>query len=88
MTAAQVIYSLCAFTALACTVLLARSWLATRSPLLFWSVLCFAGLTVSNVLLVLDRLVLGPAISLAPLRLTTTLGAVMLLVYGLIQSDR
>jgi hypothetical protein len=51
-----------------------RSWRANRAPLLFGSALRFAGLTMSKVLLVVDKLVLldrglGPerlAITLAP----------------------
>jgi hypothetical protein len=77
------IYLLCALTALACFGLLLRGWLANRAPLLFWSALCFAGLTVSNVLLVLDKLVL-PDVDLTPLRSAVTLASLLLLVVGLV----
>ena len=52
------IYFMCAVTAFVCFALLWRGWRSNRAALLFWSALCFAGLTVSNVLLVLDKLVL------------------------------
>ena len=51
------VYVLCALTAALCAVLLFQAWSRTRLPLLFWSGLCFAGLTASNVLLVVDLLV-------------------------------
>ena len=80
------IYSLCALTAVMCCVLLWRSWRASGARLLFWSALCFAGLTLSNVLLVVDKLVL-PDRDLTPERLAITLAALSLLVFGLIWGD-
>jgi hypothetical protein len=80
------IYFLCALTALACFALLWRSWRTTRAVLLFWSALCFAGLTVSNVLLVADKLML-PDVDLMTLRLLVTLGALLLLLVGLVWGD-
>jgi hypothetical protein len=86
MTVGALIYFMCALTALACFALLWRAWRANRASLLFWSALCFAGLTVSNVLLVLDKLIL-PDVDLAPLRLTVTLAALLLLIFGLMGGD-
>ena len=83
---ADIIYILCALTGVACCVLLWKAWRSTRSRLLFWSALCFAGLSVSNILLVTDKVLLpGPA--LGPLRLGITLLALLLLLFGLIWSD-
>lgn len=79
----QLIYSMCALTALACAWLLLRSYVATRHRLLLWSGLCFVGMTVNNTLLVLDRVVLGGA-ELATWRLVIALVAVLLLVGGLV----
>lgn len=79
----KVIYTLCALTALACSVLLLRSYMRTRFRLLLWSGLCFAGLTLTNVLLVLDRLVFTQA-DLSTWRLSIALVSVMSLVVGLI----
>lgn len=81
---APIVYILCALTSLACAVLLGRAYGKTRVPLLFWSALCFAGLTVTNVLLCVDLLFLGEAISLAWIRAAIALISVLLLLYGLI----
>lgn len=80
---APLIYSLCALTCLICSVLLFRSYGQSRSRLLFWSGLCFLGLTASNVLLVLDRVVL-PTVDLSAARLTAAFIALLLLLFGLI----
>jgi hypothetical protein len=79
---AALIYSLCALTCLACVVLLFRSYRQTRGRLLFWSALCFVGLTASNILLVLDRLVFPNDLS-AP-RLAAAFIGLLLLLFGLI----
>jgi len=83
---AALIYSLCALTSITCLVLLWRSWRQSGARLLFWSALCFAGLTASNVLLVIDKLVL-PDVDLAPVRLSVTLLALLLLIFGLVWGD-
>lgn len=83
---APIIYSLCMLTSLACFGLLLRGWRSSGSRLLFWSALCFAGLTVNNFLLVIDKLVL-PAADLSMLRLTVALVAPLLLLFGLIWEE-
>ena len=45
--------------------------------------LCFVGLTATNTLLVLDKIV-WPAVDLSPLRHSVTLVAMLVLLYGLI----
>jgi uncharacterized membrane-anchored protein len=81
------IYTLCALTCLVAALLLFRAWRQSRSPLLAWSALCFAGLTVSNTILVLDRTIfLDRDFSTA--RLVVALLALLLLIIGLIwESD-
>ena len=59
MTAA-IIYTLCALTALACAYLLLQGYRRGGYRLLLWSGLCFAGLTINNLLLVIDKLILPP----------------------------
>ena len=81
-----IVYTLCALTALTCAVLLLRAWLQSRAPLLFWSGLCFAGLTFNNVLLILDRFVFRE-MDLTNLRLATALLSLLLLLYGLIWEE-
>jgi len=64
-----------------------RSWRATRLRLLFWSALCFAGLSINNVLLVVDKLVFPTQVDLSTWRLVTALIAVLLLLVGLIWEE-
>ncbi|MDM5180431.1 DUF5985 family protein [Massilia sp. DJPM01] len=80
---AAAIYVLCMFTALACAWLLLASYTRTGHRLLFWSGLCFCGMTLNNLILVLDKLVF-PRVDLLTLRLVTALLSVSLLLYGLI----
>ena len=80
---AAAVYVLCALTAALCAILLFQAWRRTRLPLLFWSGLCFAGLTASNVVLVVDLLVI-PHVDLFVWRNLTALVALGLLIFGLI----
>lgn len=84
---AAMIYTLCALTSITCLVLLWRSWRASGARLLFWSALCFAALSVNNVLLVLDRVVWPVEVTLAMPRLLAALVAVLLLLFGLIWEE-
>jgi hypothetical protein len=80
---AGVVYMLCALTALLCAHLLLRTYRRSRYQLLLWSGLCFVGLTVNNLMLVLDKLVL-PWIDLSTWRLVPALLGMLVLLYGLI----
>jgi len=84
---ALLIYSLCSVTALACAILLLLSARRTQSRMLLWSGLCFAGLTLTNLLVIADRYVF-PNIDLSTLRLVSALIAILLLLYGLIIEER
>jgi hypothetical protein len=83
---AELIYSLCALTSLLCAFLLLRSYRKSKSRLLLWSGLCFAGLTLNNILLVLDKIVL-PMVDLSLCRRIVALLAILALLYGLIYDD-
>jgi hypothetical protein len=83
MALSTVIYGLCAVTALLCAGLLLSAYGRTRYRFLLWSGLCFVGLTATNMLLVLDKLV-WPAVDLSPWRHSVTLVAMLVLLYGLI----
>lgn len=83
---AAAIYTLCALTSILCFVLLWRSWRQSGARMLFWSALCFAALSVNNVLLVLDNLVFVD-IDLGLARLVAALIAVLLLLFGLIWEE-
>lgn len=83
---AAVTYTLCALTAFACGWMLLRSYMRNRSRLLLWSGLCFAGLFVNNLLLIVDRF-LFPETDLSRYRLLTALVALLPLLYGLIWEE-
>lgn len=78
-----IVYSLCALTALVCALLLFLAWRRSRYRLLLWSSFCFMGLTLNNLLLVLDKLIF-PEIDLSLWRLTTALVSLGVLLFGLI----
>jgi heme/copper-type cytochrome/quinol oxidase subunit 4 len=85
---ASLIYILCALVSLACTVLLLRGYVQSRTRLLLWSGLCFLGFTISNLLVFID-LKIFPQIDLYPWRLISAAIAMLILVYGLIwEGDR
>ena len=84
---ANVVYSLCALTSIVCAVLLIQGFLRTRSRLLLWSSLCFVGLVVNNLLLVVDRIFV-PDVDLYTIRSFSALVALTLLVYGLIWESK
>jgi Family of unknown function (DUF5985) len=77
------IYSLCAITSLISSWLLTRAYWRTRSRLLLWSAISFAGLTLNNLALWVDKLVL-PETDLSTLRTSIALVAMMILLYGLV----
>jgi uncharacterized membrane protein len=79
----SVIYTLCAAVALLCAVLLLSAWRRQRHRLLLWSGLCFAGFTVNNVILVLDKIVFLET-DLSVLRTGVALVSIAVLLYGLI----
>ncbi|RYF55343.1 MAG: hypothetical protein EOO29_53925 [Comamonadaceae bacterium] len=81
------IYTLCALTSLAAAVLLWRAWFGSRSPLLFWSALCFLLLTGNNILLVFDKVVFPVEVDLRLWRLGSSLLAVGVLLVGLVWED-
>ena len=79
----SIIYGLCAAVALLCAVLLLAAWRRHGFRLLLWSGLCFAGFTVNNVLLVLDKVVFLD-VDLSVWRTATAAISIAVLLYGLI----
>ena len=74
--------------AVLCAALLLRAYSTVRKRLLLWSGICFAGLAISNALLVADLFVIADR-DLYVARLAVAACAMVLLVYGLIfESDR
>jgi hypothetical protein len=83
MTAAQVIYLLCAATSLVAAAMLLRQYLRRRTPLLLWSSVGFVGLAINNVLVWVD-LGLFTGVDLSLIRGAAGAIAMVVLVYGLI----
>jgi hypothetical protein len=77
------VYLLCAATSIVCMVLLMRGYARSGTRLLLWSMLCFVGLAVNNLLLFVDLVVL-PNVDLRWPRYATALAAVSILIYGFI----
>lgn len=84
---APVVYGLCAVTAAACAALLWRGWRRTRVRLLLWTCVCFCGLALNNLMLIVDTVVL-PDVDLAIPRLLPALAGVLALLYGMIWDSR
>ncbi|HUQ10671.1 MAG TPA: DUF5985 family protein [Steroidobacteraceae bacterium] len=66
-----------------CAMLLLRAYVRVRKRLLLWCGLCFAGLTLSNALLIVDLYVM-PDVNLYPQRLVVAAGAMLAMLYGLV----
>ncbi len=80
---AHIIYGLCTLTAFLCAFLLLQAYGRTHHRLLFWSGIGFAGLTCNNFLLVIDKLLI-PALDLSTWRTSVALGAMLVLLFGLV----
>ena len=80
---ASAVYLLCALTSLACAILLLRGYRQRRARLLLWSGLGFVGITLGNVMLVVDMVVL-PQRDLALFRSVPVLVGLAVLIYGLV----
>jgi hypothetical protein len=79
-----IIYTLCALTAFICAVLLLKAHYRTGYKLLLWGGLCFAGVTLSNGLLVIDKIFTPSNVDLSIWRYSLTLMSLLVLLYGLI----
>ena len=80
---AAVVYTLCAFTALTCALLLIRAYFRSRYRMLLWGGISFIAFTVGNIVLVADKIFL-PRIDLATWRYAITLVAMAILFYGVV----
>lgn len=79
----SVVDFLCVLVSLLCAVMLFRGFFRGGHRMLLWSGLCFAGLTVNNILGFLD-LILPPQIDLFPQRLIVSSVSVLVLLLGLL----
>ncbi|MGE0627643.1 MAG: DUF5985 family protein [Hyphomicrobiaceae bacterium] len=80
---AGIVYFLCALGAAGCAILLLHSYKRSRYRLLLWSGLCFTGLTLNNLLLVLDKLVVQD-FDMSMWRSGVTLVSMCILLFGLV----
>ncbi|HEY7326100.1 MAG TPA: DUF5985 family protein [Gemmataceae bacterium] len=78
-----IIYLLCATTALTCCLLMLRGYRHRHVRLLLWGSFCFLALTVENLILFVD-LVLIPETDLSAFHLAAAMIGVGILAYGLI----
>lgn len=83
---AAAVFILSAVISLASAVLLLRSFAHTRTRLLFWAGLCFVGLSLNNIMLFVDK-VLVTDVDLSTWRALPALVGMLLLVYGLVVEE-
>jgi hypothetical protein len=84
---AEAIYLLCGMTSLVAAALLFRMWRRRGTRLLLWSCLCFGGLALNNLFLIIDLEVV-PDTDLMLLRTATAFASVVLLLFGLVWEAR
>ena len=80
---APLIFALCALAAAICAFLLLQAYGRGGYRLLLWSGLCFVGLTLNNLTLVVDKIIV-PHVDLSIPRAALALMAMSVLLYGLI----
>lgn len=80
------LYLTAALSSSACTILLFRGYRRRRIRLMMWSGICFAGLTINNVALFVD-LVIVPDVNLRLVRLVAALAGLLVLLYGFIWDE-
>lgn len=84
---AELVYELCAATAILCAALLYKGYRAQGTRLLAWASVGFAGLALNNILLFVDLIVL-PDVDLFALRAVANIAGMGALLYGLIRESR
>ena len=86
MPGSGLVYLLCAATSCLCAVMLLRGYFKSGVRLLFWSGLCFVGLTIDNLAIYADLVIFSDVDSdlIRLFRLIPGFVALSLLLYGLI----
>lgn len=87
MIISEAVYIACAITCSVCALLLLRGYMQTGVRLMFWAGICFIGLTLNNVLLFIDVILL-PQVDLFFWRAISALAGLCALLYGLIWEGR
>ena len=83
----SILTGLAMLTSAACMWLLFRAYAASRLRLLLWSGLCFVFLTLNNVLLFFDLIVV-PEVDLMAWRTATAFASAAVLLFGLVWEAR
>ena len=83
---AELIYGLCTLLSLAIAAMLWRQHRRAPTRMIYWTALCFSGLALSNLLLVLDKFVI-PEVDLRVLRHSVSLLSIGMLLFGLVYED-
>ncbi len=78
------VYLLCFLAGALCAGLLIRQYRMAPSPILLWSAACFVLLALSNLIVVVDQVILPDDTTLRPVRLVLTLAAICVLLFGFI----
>ncbi len=84
---AAAVYLLGILVTFACALLLLRGYRRGKKRLLLWTGVCFTGLTISNILVFVD-LILVPQIDLYLWRLVAAALSMGFMLYGLIWESR
>ena len=79
-----VLFGLAALTSIGCTWLLFRGYSRSSVRLLFWTALCFVFLSINNVVLFIDTVVLPMEVDLRVVRLAAALAGIACLLYAFI----
>lgn len=82
-----IVYILCAITSAACALMLLRSYRERRVRLLLFSGLCFVGLALNNMLLIVDTSIITD-VDLSLVRTLPALLGVGALVYSMIWDSK
>ena len=80
----NLVYTACALTSVLCAVLLTRGYRRSHHPLLFWSSMCFVGLAIGNIMLVVDLVLTPDTVDLSLGRNAPTLVGLAFLIYRLV----
>jgi hypothetical protein len=81
------VYLLCAATSFLCAALLCRSYKNNRVRLLLFSGICFVGLTLDNIVLYLDLIVI-PEVDISLVRRLPGLIGLVVLLFGLVWESK
>jgi 4-hydroxybenzoate polyprenyltransferase len=85
---ADIAYILCTLTSILCAVLLLRGYKQSRSRLLFWCGLCFAGLALNSILLIIDVKTPSDVVDLSHVRSLPAVAGLLVMIFGLIWEKR